>query len=454
VFCLYTREWRDIQRKMKFSKQLDRLRSTYRKHVAGIAKDPTSLLEVIRNVLLIKHATERTKLLEAVLETSERDVPPEIVRPLPGMVGSSSKMKALYEEIRFKANIELDVLIIGESGTGKELVASALKACSARANMPYVPINAKIIPENLIESEMFGTKKGAYTGAVNKEGNLEKAEGGTMFIDEVQAASLAFQIKMLRVLQERKIILLGKAEEKSINVRFIFGTSQAPTALSSSDLFDTGFIQRINKIPINIPPLRKREDDVLELATHFIEMNRTKFHVDASLAISISDEAKSAMKRYSWPGNVRELENCISDAMAKALMRNDYVLSVADVSANWYGVVPIGTDHEEASSKDFPAPLPTKADKGKIEDNIRKVEEFVCSDRYNPKATLVAVGRYVQISDGSGNPRSFGTHVSNHAESYATVLFNNRGSVSNAALSIFRRCVGVEQAYMHLLRAN
>jgi two-component system response regulator PilR (NtrC family) len=204
------------------------------------------------------------------------------------------------------------VLITGESGTGKELVAKAIHVNSPRADAPFVSVNCGAFTDTLLESELFGYMKGSFTGAAtNKKGLFEVADKGTIFLDEVGDTSTAMQVKLLRVLQERTIRRVGGTEEIHVDVRVIAATNRDLTAMVAENQFREDLYYRIRVIPIQIPPLRHRRDDIPLLANHFL----TKFNGTVGKNIQrLSDEALKKLETYDWPGNVRELENAMERA--------------------------------------------------------------------------------------------------------------------------------------------
>jgi two-component system response regulator PilR (NtrC family) len=206
------------------------------------------------------------------------------------------------------------VLIYGESGTGKELVARAIHACSPRGGDPFVSINCGAFPETLLESELFGYVKGAFTGASqNKHGLFEVANGGTIFLDEISEMSVSMQVKLLRVLQERSIRPVGGAQESSIDVRVIAATNKDLRQMVAAGTFREDLYYRVSVIPIQVPPLRERREDVEMLAVHFLK----KYAAAAQKSIQRIDAPSLAvLRQYAWPGNVRELENTIERAVA------------------------------------------------------------------------------------------------------------------------------------------
>jgi two-component system response regulator PilR (NtrC family) len=230
------------------------------------------------------------------------------------IVGESPKIQAILELVRTIAPTASTVLISGESGTGKELVARAIHEASDRRDKAFVSINCGAFPETLLESELFGYLKGAFTGAdSNKKGIIEAANVGTLFLDEIGETSLAMQVKLLRVLQERTVRPLGGTCDVPVDVRLIASTNRDLQAMVSTGQFREDFYYRVSVIPLRVPPLRERPEDIAPLAQHFVQ----KFSLQMGKSVGrIDDGAVSALSRYAWPGNVRELENVIERAVA------------------------------------------------------------------------------------------------------------------------------------------
>ncbi len=233
---------------------------------------------------------------------------------LDNIVGISPPMEKLKQTIRTVAATNSTVLVQGESGTGKELVARAVHACSPRAAQPFVSINCGAFPETLLESELFGYVKGAFTGALqNKSGLLEVANGGTIMLDEISEMSLAMQVKLLRVLQERMLRPVGGTTEVAIDVRVIAATNKELDRLVADGAFREDLYYRLNVIPLRVPPLRDRREDISLLANHFLK----KYAPPAGKSIlRISGNSLPALINYEWPGNVRQLENTIERGVA------------------------------------------------------------------------------------------------------------------------------------------
>ena len=230
-----------------------------------------------------------------------------------GIVGSSPLLGAVLEQVEIVAPTGATVLIEGETGTGKEVIANAIHAHSERRSRPFVKLNCAAIPLGLLESELFGHEKGAFTGAVTqKMGRFEAANGGTLFLDEIGDIPLELQSKLLRVLQEQEFERLGSTYTRRVDVRVIAATNQDLAGLVSEKQFRMDLYYRLNVFPIALPALRQRPDDIPALVAHFAQ----KFGTRMSKRISkISDTGMDALIRYAWPGNIRELQNLVERAV-------------------------------------------------------------------------------------------------------------------------------------------
>ena len=233
---------------------------------------------------------------------------------LDNIIGASPAMEKLKQTIRTVASTQSTVLVYGESGTGKELVARAVHTCSPRVAEPFVSINCGAFPETLLESELFGYVKGAFTGAnQNKRGLFEVADGGTIFLDEIGEMSLTMQVKLLRVLQERTVRPVGGTDEIAIDVRVIAATNRDLEKQVADNTFREDLYYRLSVIPVTVPPLRDRREDVALLVNHFLH----KYAPAAGKSITrISAPSLASLAAYEWPGNVRQLENTIERAVA------------------------------------------------------------------------------------------------------------------------------------------
>ncbi|MCU0915587.1 MAG: sigma-54 dependent transcriptional regulator [Planctomycetes bacterium] len=243
-----------------------------------------------------------------------------------GLIGESPVMQKVFAAIRKAAATAATVLITGESGSGKELVARAIHYSSARAPAPFVPVNCGGIPESLLESELFGYVKGAFTGAHEaRAGFFQTADGGTIFLDEIGETSIAMQVKLLRVLQDKEVRMVGDARARQVDVRIIAATNKNLQSLIQSRVFREELYYRINVVTIEVPPLRARGGDVLLLVRHFAE----KFASELGRAVPrFSEKALNALQNYAWPGNARELENAIQRIV---VMNDEQIIEVPDL---------------------------------------------------------------------------------------------------------------------------
>jgi transcriptional regulator with PAS, ATPase and Fis domain len=224
-------------------------------------------------------------------------------------IGGSEPMRTVYDAIQQVAGSNVNVLIRGESGTGKELVARALVALSPRANKPYIRLNCAALPQDLIESELFGSERGAFTGATEaRPGQIELADGGTLFLDEIATLTLSLQTKLLRVLEDHMVQRLGGRTLRKIDFRLICATNENLEEMARTGRFREDLYYRIHVVPIQLPPLRERLGDIPLLCEHFLQTHCISNGIHIK---HIDDTALSAFEQHTWPGNVRELENLI-----------------------------------------------------------------------------------------------------------------------------------------------
>ena len=273
-----------------------------------VHKSPQAVNEVrlrVRKELERKRLQQENLLLKRALQTSHQ---------FSNIIGTSGAMLAIFQLIETIAPTSSTVLISGESGTGKELVARAIHFNSLRKDRPFVAVNCGALSETLLDSELFGHMRGAFTGAdTNKKGLIEVAEKGTIFLDEIGEMSPLVQVKLLRVLQERKFRRLGGTEEVEADIRIIAATNRDLTKMAAAGEFREDLYYRINVIPIHLPPLRERQTDIPILAEHFLAKYTAQMRKKVT---SISHEALEMLSAYGWPGNIRELENAIERAVA------------------------------------------------------------------------------------------------------------------------------------------
>jgi two-component system response regulator HydG len=243
-----------------------------------------------------------------------------------GLIGESKVLRKVFTALAKTASTSATVLVSGESGTGKELAARAIHYSSSRASAPFVPVNCGGIPEGLLESELFGHVKGAFTGATeSRAGFFQTADGGTIFLDEISDTSLSMQIKLLRVLEDKEVYMVGATRSRKVDVRIIAATNKDLASLVSKGVFREDLFFRLNVLTIAMPPLRERGDDILLLAHHFAAKFAEEFGKPTP---RFSDNALQVLRNYHWPGNVRELENVVQRLV---IMTDGDLIEVSDL---------------------------------------------------------------------------------------------------------------------------
>ncbi len=257
-----------------------------------------------------------------------------------GIVGRSEAMRAVFARVETVAPSDATVLIQGESGTGKERIAQAIHARSARRSGPFVAISCAALPESLLEAELFGHEKGAFTDArKERRGRFELADGGTLFLDDIDDMPLAVQVKLLRVLQERSFERLGAESSRSVDIRVVAATKVSLRQLVREGRFREDLFYRINVVPVELPPLRARAGDVPLLAAHFVERYR------GTRRYSLSRATLATLERYPWPGNVRELENAVQRAIALAGERSELAAEdLLPLDPRWRGATEVSDE--------------------------------------------------------------------------------------------------------------
>ncbi len=248
--------------------------------------------------------------------SSSRHYPTEQGPPIPGIIGSSPAMEAVYRITRRVARTNASVLLMGDTGTGKELIATAIHKLSLRNSGPFVKVNCGALSESLLESELFGHVRGAFTGAVNnRTGRFEAAHTGTIFLDEINSTTLHLQVKLLRVLQEREFERVGDTTTVRVDTRVIAASNRSLADEVASEKFREDLYWRLNVVPILIPPLRKRREDIPALVARFLSMYS---EANDKYVVHIQREAMEALQSYDFPGNVRELQNYVERAVVMA----------------------------------------------------------------------------------------------------------------------------------------
>jgi len=276
------------------------------KHASVVKDDHGTILGVVETV------TDMSRLNAARKQAEEASLKLGEIHRLDNIIGKSPAMRDVFKAVRLAAASGASVLLLGESGTGKELIAGAIHYNSDRKSNPLVTVNCSALPENLLESELFGHVKGAYTGAIQTRiGRFEEANGGTVFLDEIGELQPFTQVKLLRVLQEREIERVGESKRRKIDIRIITATHQNLQNKVATGTFREDLYYRLNVFPIRVPPLRERKEDIPLLVSHFIHTfnDRTGKHI-----VDTSRDVMQVFMDHHWPGNVRELENSIEHA--------------------------------------------------------------------------------------------------------------------------------------------
>ncbi|MBT8145297.1 MAG: sigma-54 dependent transcriptional regulator [Gammaproteobacteria bacterium] len=276
----------------------------------------SEILESVARIIREKQASHVTKPTAVESDRNDIAAADEDEPVVPGMIGNCAPMQELFRRIKKVAMTDSTVLINGESGTGKELVAQAIHKLSSRQHAAMISVNCAAIPENLIESELFGHEKGAFTGATaTRTGLVEAADAGTLFLDEIGELPLEAQARLLRVLQENEIRKVGSVQSRKVDVRLVAATHRDLKHLVSEGDFREDLYYRINVMTLIIPPLRERGDDIMKLADAILLRTCTRLKTPR---LQFNTEATEAIQKYSWPGNVRELENAIERAVVLA----------------------------------------------------------------------------------------------------------------------------------------
>ena len=307
------------------------------------------------------------------------------------LVGKSRPIQKIRHMMGQVAAKEVSVLITGESGTGKEVVARNLHLNSSRAEQPFIPINCGAIPRELLESELFGHVKGAFTGAISdRAGRFELADGGTLFLDEIANTPVSQQAKLLRVLEERQFERVGSSQTRNADCRLISATNGDLEAAVDSGEFRKDLLYRINTITIDIPPLRQRSDDILPLADYFIDQHCKKYN---RAALALSGSARSALQSYSWPGNVRELANTLERAT---------VLATDSIGSELLGLSTTDTTQEGTAGNNFSTLFSSST--------LDEIEKRVIQDRLQAYE-----GNSLEVADTLGLSKSaFYRHLKKH----------------------------------------
>jgi len=315
--------------------------------------DPENVTQIIKRALKFKLLEKENILLRKELEKKYG---------IDEIIGKSKKMEEVFDLIRTVADSEAVVMIRGESGTGKELIAKAIHANSKRKYGPLVALSCGALPETLLESELFGYEKGAFTGAqYSRKGRIEMADGGTLFLDEIGDISAKTQVDLLRVLQEKTIHHLGGTKPIKIDVRIVSATNRDLEMAVKTGTFREDLYYRLNVVCINVPPLRDRKEDIPLLLNHFLK----KFSIENGKAVAgFSGDAMEILIAYPWPGNVRELENVVEHAVV--VCKGDEIMP---------GNLPDNVKREIRTSEDEPAPVPKSLEESERIHIVKILEE-------------------------------------------------------------------------------
>lgn len=349
--------------------------------------------------VVIKRALEKTHLQKQLNELRTR-LYSEF--QFDKIIGNTPQMKEVFELIQRVVANDANVLIFGESGTGKELVAEAIHYHSNRKEKPFVKINCVAIPENLLESELFGYEKGAFTGAIGRKiGKFELAQHGTLFLDEIGDMPLALQAKLLRVVQEREIERVGGTTSIKVDIRIISATNKDLMYLINQNRFREDLYFRLNVIPIYLPPLRERKEDIPLLLEHFIQYYNVKLGKNIK---GLNDELMETFTQYSWPGNIRELENVIQRSI---ILSKSEILTSKDLPLELRikEVVPTNVSNFHPTEsiqnisgdiiEDFSSPMSKKIDNiiDKLEEQMIKLALTKTKNRRQEAADLLGISR-------------------------------------------------------------
>jgi two-component system response regulator HydG len=312
---------------------------------------------------IVETITDLRELHKARLEAEEASLRLGETHRLDNIIGKSEAMRQVFLSLKAASRSDATILIQGESGTGKELVAGAIHYNSERSSMPFITVNCSALSESLLESELFGHVKGAFTGAIrDRVGRFEQADGGTLFLDEIGDISPFIQTKLLRVLQEREIERVGDSKKRKVNIRIIAATNKELFNLVRNGNFREDLYYRLKVFPINIPPLRKRREDIPLLLSRLIKIQN---HKSGKQIEGVSTQAMRIIMDYSWPGNVRELENAIEYAFVLCAEKH---IDIFDLPVEIRQVEYHLTSQKTASAKDSYSNFKQKLTRGELLD--------------------------------------------------------------------------------------
>lgn len=374
-----------------------------------VQRDLTQFKGIVEQNIALQHAINHHK--------SKHNSPFE--DPFSGIVGRSDKFQSIIAQARQAARTNSSVMLIGATGSGKEVFARAVHEGSSRSEKPFLALNCAAIPETLIEGILFGTTKGVYTGAVEKDGILAQADGGTVFLDEINSMPLASQAKLLRVLEEKKIMKLGSNKEMPINIRLISSSNEMPAEAIRKGRMREDLFYRLSVVQILIPPLRDRVEDIPYLVRHFVDKYNTRFGKNV---LGVDSQVMSIFMNFPWPGNVRQLKACIESAMNFA--RDDGWITRKDL--------PVYVFEDEE--------VPENRYRQWSQKNRRKLSEEIVSDAEPSSPTPVYLPREEEKNVRAGDEKESGGLMASirdeEKEEIISALHRYKGNITKAAASL------------------
>ena len=341
----------------------------------------------IIGAVCITHSPSRKRAVTSLDNKSSSENQPKKLYTVSNLIGRSRPMETLRNQINRLAETSSSLLIYGETGTGKEMVAQSVHTSSSRKDKPFITQNCAVIPETLLESILFGTVKGSYTGAENRAGIFESASGGTVFLDEVNSMPISMQAKLLRVLEEKNITRIGATEAIDVDVRIIAALNLPPQDCVKSGVLRDDLFYRLGSVTISIPPLRERKEDIELLTKYFSDKFTSNMQKEI---IGVSQDVMTIFHNYSWPGNVRELRNVIEGAFN---LCDTTIIGIGDLPS--YMLADIEVDKLVAENQ---ADIHDIQWLGSLKNNMEAYEKFMISDALRSHKTLSAAAEYLGIS--------------------------------------------------------
>ena len=362
----------------------------------SIQKDMTNIRDIVEKNISLQHELNRRESL----------APKDTGDPFGKIIGNSDSLGTCISQARSAAKTNSAVMLVGNTGSGKEIFATAIHKASDRVKRPFLTLNCAAIPDTLIEGILFGTVKGVYTGAIEKDGLLAQADGGTVFLDEINSMPLSSQAKLLRVLEEKKIMKLGSNKEEPIDIRIISSTNEFPVEAIRNGHLREDLFYRLSVVQITIPPLRDRKEDILLLTEFFIEKYNRRFH---KKVIGIDENVLAVFMSFSWPGNVRQLKTCIESAMnftednQKITIADlpSYVFENSEISENRFRQYKINQREREAKKNSVV--ITSEVNNNNIREDIfgnidRKNKEELVAAIYRANGNVAQAARDLGIS--------------------------------------------------------